>query len=115
MNWSTPSYLCGYKVVFFCMEGCFIVYNVTAYAVATSSVLHILYCVPLITSQQADASFMCMHILHVLQDVSPHGIWMLVDLKMLIIASGKFPRYVCGQHHSLIMCTPKVITYQGFL
>ena len=72
------------------MEGCFIVYNVTAYAVATSSVLHILYWVPLITSQQADASFVCMHILHVLQDVSPHGIWMLVDLKMLNIASGEF-------------------------
>ena len=70
------------------MEGCFIVYNVTSYAMATSSVLHILYWVPLITSQQADASFVCMHILHVLQDVSPHGIWMLVDLKMLNIASG---------------------------
>ena len=55
------------------MEGCFIVYNVTAYAVATSSVLHILYWVPLITSQQADASFVCMHILQFLQDVAPHG------------------------------------------
>ena len=63
-------------------------YNVMAYAVATSSVLHILYWVPLSTSQQADASFVFMHILHVLQDVSPHGIWMLVDLKMLNIVSG---------------------------
>ena len=63
--------LCGYKVVFFfAWKG---VYNVTAYAVATSSVLHILYWVPLITSQQADASFVCMNILHVLQDLSPHG------------------------------------------
>ena len=35
----------------FCTERCFIVYNVTAYAVANSSVLHILYWVPLITSQ----------------------------------------------------------------
>ena len=94
------------------MEGCFFV---TAYAMATSSVLHILYWVPLITSQQADASFVCMHILHVLLDVSPHGIWMLVDLKVLNISSEEFSRYVCGQHHSLIMCTLKVITYQVFL
>ena len=91
MNWSTPSFPAISVWVqsgAFCMEGCFIVYNVTTYAVATSSVLHILYWVPLITSQQADASFVCMHILHVLQDVSPHGIWMLVDLKMLNIALG---------------------------
>ena len=45
--------------------------------------------------------------------VLPRGIWMLVDLKMLNIASGGV--FFCGQHHSLIMCTLKVITYQGFL
>ena len=36
------------------------------------------------------------------------GMWMLVDLKMLNIASGEFSRYVCGQHHSLILCTLNV-------
>ena len=42
------------------------------------------------------------HNKHALQDVSPHGIWMLVDLKMLNIASGEFSRYVCGQHHCVL-------------
>ena len=93
------------------MEGCFIVYNVTAYAVVTSSVLHILYWVPHITSQQADASFVCMHILHVLQDVSPHGIWMLNIARCSILLWGEFSRYVCGQHHSLIISTLKVMGF----
>ena len=62
------------------------VYNVTAYAVATSSVLHILYWVPLYGKQM---QVLCVCIFSTfLQDVSPHGIWMLVDLKMLNIASG---------------------------
>ena len=30
------------------------------------------------------------------------GIWLLVDLKMLNIASGEFSRYVCGQHHCVL-------------